>query len=148
MSCKLYVKEFTFDECSYRKQTIYQKLHNSNRNTISFIPHVCCYSYLSWIATSQGLSLTTLFSSKSIFLMQMLKTVSITFFNSELTRTLYSVWFLQICSGNNNTSLLLYDCKDIHLINKSVTSPYAQAQGGILLKFNILCLHYVTHHCT
>ena len=41
-----------------------------------------------------------------IFLMQMLKTVSISFINCELVRTLYSVGYIQICSGNNNTSLL------------------------------------------
>ena len=34
--------------------------------------------------------------------------------------------FFQICSGNNNTSLLLYACKVIHLIKKRVTSPYVQ----------------------
>ena len=32
----------------------------------------------------------------------------------------------QICSGNSNTSLLLYTCKVIHLINKGVISPYVQ----------------------
>ena len=46
-----------------------------------------------------------------------------------------------IYSGNNNTSLLLYACEVLHLINKSVTSPYVQKQGGLLLKPNILRLH-------
>ena len=32
----------------------------------------------------------------------------------------------QVCRGNNNTSLLLYACEIIHLINKRVTSPYVQ----------------------
>ena len=32
----------------------------------------------------------------------------------------------EICTGNNNTSLLLYACEVIHLINKGVTSPYVQ----------------------
>ena len=32
----------------------------------------------------------------------------------------------QICSENNNTSLLLYACEVIHLINKDVTSLYVQ----------------------
>ena len=32
----------------------------------------------------------------------------------------------QICSENNNTSLLLYACEVIHLINKGVISPYVQ----------------------
>ena len=32
----------------------------------------------------------------------------------------------QICIGNNNTSLLLYACEVIHLINMCVTSPYDQ----------------------
>ena len=53
----------------------------------------------------------------------------------------------QICSRNNKTSLLLYACEVIYLINKGVISPYVQEQGGILLKFNILRLHYVTHYC-
>ena len=54
----------------------------------------------------------------------------------------------QICSGNDNISLLLYVCEIIHLINKGITSLYVQEQGGTLLKFYILCLHYITHHCT
>ena len=42
-----------------------------------------------------------------------------------LVRTLYSVGFcFQICSGNNNKSLLLYACEVIHLINKGVISQY------------------------
>ena len=32
----------------------------------------------------------------------------------------------QICGGNNNTSLLLYACEVIHLINEGVTSPYVR----------------------
>ena len=32
----------------------------------------------------------------------------------------------QICSGNNNISLLLYACEVIHLINKDVTSSHVQ----------------------
>ena len=32
----------------------------------------------------------------------------------------------QICSENNNASLLLYACEGIHLINKGVISPYNQ----------------------
>ena len=39
----------------------------------------------------------------------------------------------QICSENNDASLLLYACEVIHLINKGVISPYVQVQGGILL---------------
>ena len=54
--------------------------------------------------------------------------------------------FFQICSGNNNASLLLYTCEVIHLINKGVISRYVQEKGGILLKFNILRLQYVTHN--
>ena len=52
----------------------------------------------------------------------------------------------QICCGNNNTSLL-HACEVIYLINKGMISPYAQEQGEILLKFNILRVHYVTHYC-
>ena len=53
----------------------------------------------------------------------------------------------QICNRNNKTSLLLYASEVIYLINKGVISPYFQEQGGILLKFNILHLHYITHYC-
>ena len=72
----------------------------------------------------------------------MLKTVSISFINYE-----HFIWwgFFQICSGNSNTSLLWYACEVIHLINKGVISPYVQELGGIVLKFNILRLHYVTY---
>ena len=59
-----------------------------------------------------------------IFLMQMLKTVSISFIDSELVRTLHSMGCFQICSGNSNTSLLLYAYEVIHLINKDVISRY------------------------
>ena len=125
-------------------QAIYQKLRNSHRKTSSFIHHLCYFSYLLWIAPSEGHSLTTLFSTKMRgrkqpqehqhpspillhfchsspasgktilnlrslrkfkharhidqrlcnFLLQMLKTVSILFINSELVTTLYSVWLL------------------------------------------------------
>ena len=54
---------------------------------------------------------------------------------------------LLISSENNNTTLLLCACEVIHLINEGVISPYVQEYGGILLKFNILRLHYVTHYC-
>ena len=53
----------------------------------------------------------------------------------------------QTASRNKKTSFLLYTCEVIYLINKGVISLYVQKQGGILLKFNILCLHYVTHYC-
>ena len=56
--------------------------------------------------------------------MQMLKTVSISFIDSELVRKLRSVGCFQIFSGNSNTSLLLYAYEVIHLINKDVISRY------------------------
>ena len=59
-----------------------------------------------------------------MFLIQMLIIVGISFINSELVKTLYSVGLLQICSGNNNASFLLYAWEDMHLINKDVTSLY------------------------
>ena len=49
----------------------------------------------------------------------------------------------QIYCRNNKTSLLLYACEAIYLINKGVISPYVQEQGEIRLKFIILRLHYV-----
>ena len=63
-SSRSYTKEFTFDKSSFIKYTIHQKLRNSNGNTFSFIPHVCYFSYLPWIAASEGRRLTTLFSTK------------------------------------------------------------------------------------
>ena len=63
-STRLYANEFTFDKRSCRKWNIYQKLRNSTRNTFSFIPHVSYFSYLPWIAASEGRNLTTLFSTK------------------------------------------------------------------------------------
>ena len=115
-------------------KTDYQKLANSNGNTFSFIPHVCYFSYHPSIAASEARSLTTLFFTKMRGWKHSHKNISIPVF--------------QICSRNNKTSLLLYVWEVIYLINKGVISPYVQEQGGILLKQNIICLHYVTHYCT
>ena len=185
-SSRLYAKEFSFDKSSSIKQTIYQKLHNLNGNTFSFIPHVCYFSYHPQIAVSEGQSLTTQehqhpcpipleFHHSSPPLcknhkkpevdkkIQACETLTLTegfVFSScrcskqSVSRLLTLNWSehfircgcFQICSGNNNT-LLLYACEVIHLINKGVTSSYVQEQGGILLKFNVLRLHYVTHYC-
>ena len=64
MSSRLYAKEFNFDKSSSIEQTIYQKLRNWNRNTCSFIHHVCYFSYHLSIAASKAQSLLTLFSIK------------------------------------------------------------------------------------
>ena len=58
-SSRLYAKEFSFDKSSSVKQTTYQRLHNSYKNTFGFMPHVCYFSYHPWIAASEGRSLTT-----------------------------------------------------------------------------------------
>ena len=47
----------------------------------------------------------------------------------------------------NNTILYQNDGRVIYLINKGVISLYVLEQGRMLLKFNILRLHYVTHYC-
>ena len=47
----------------------------------------------------------------------------------------------QIRSRNSKTSLLLHAWEVIYLINKGVISSYVLEQGGMLLKFNILCPH-------
>ena len=63
-----------------------------------------------------------------IFLVQMLKTVSISFINSKLLNWLEHFILrgcFQIYSGNNK-SLLLYACEVIHLINKSANSQDVQ----------------------
>ena len=64
-----------------------------------------------------------------IFLVEMLKTVSISFINSKLLNWLEH-FILRDCfqfySGNNNKSLLLYACEVIHLINKSANSQDVQ----------------------
>ena len=65
-----------------------------------------------------------------IFLMQMLKTVSISFINCEFIRTLYSVGLILNLQRKQVMILL-----------------YVQEQGGILFKFNFLRLHYVTDNC-
>ena len=110
-SSRLYAKEFSFDKSCSMKWTIYQKLRHSNGNTFSFIPHVCYFSD------------TFINRELCIFLVQMLKTVSILFINPE-----HFIWwsFFQICSESNNPSLLLYACEVFHLINKGVISPYVQ----------------------
>ena len=61
---QIYAKEFTFDNRSCIKKTIFQKMCNSNSNTLSFIPHLCYFSYLHWAAACEGQSLTTLFPTK------------------------------------------------------------------------------------
>ena len=131
---RLYAKEFTFDKSSSVKQTIYQKLHNSNGNTSGFIPHVYYFPYYPSIAASEAQSLTTFFSAKM---------------RGQETQSHKNINILvfQICSGNNNASLLLHACEVIHLINKGVISPYVHEQRGMLLKFNILRLHYIPHYC-
>ena len=50
----------------------------------------------------------------------------------------------QICSGKNNTLLLVYAYEVIHLINKGVISLYVQEWSGV----TIVRLHYVTYYCT
>ena len=55
----IYAKEFRCDKTSSMKQTIYQKLRNSNRNAFRFIPHVCYIPYHPWIAASESWSLRT-----------------------------------------------------------------------------------------
>ena len=170
------------------KQTIYQKLRNSNRNTFSFIPHVCYFSCHPWVAASKGRSLTTQeyqhpcpiqleFRDSSPPLCknhkkpevakktQACETITLTksfafswcrCSKQSVSCLLTMIWsehfirwgFFQICSGNNNTSLLLYACELSYLISKGMIFPYVQEQGGILLKFNILRLHFVTHRCT
>ena len=119
---RLCAKEFTFDKSSSIKQTIYQNLANSNGNTFNFIPHVCYFSRHPSIAASETRTLTTLFSTKMGERKHSHKNINISVF--------------QICSRNNKTSLLLYACDVIYLINKGVISPYVQEQGRILSKFN------------
>ena len=65
---------------------------------------------------------------------------------NTVTRT-SAIPVFQIFSRSNKTLLLLYACEVIYFINKGLISLYVQEQGGILLKFNILRLHYVRHHC-
>ena len=67
MSNRLYAKEFTFDESSLIKQTIYQKLHNSNGNTFSFIPHVYYFSYLQGFNQPSQMSCNVIFPTERNF---------------------------------------------------------------------------------
>ena len=58
-----------------------------------------------------------------IFLMQILKAVNLLTVN--WSEHFFRWGYFQICSGNNISSLL-YPCEVIHLIKKSVISPYVQ----------------------
>ena len=153
-SSRLYAKEFSFDKSSSMKQTIYQKLHNLNGNTFSFIPHVCYFSYHPWIAASEGQSLTAQEHQHPCPILlefchsfppicknhekpevdkkiQACETLTLTKsfvfsscrcskqFVSHILTLNWSEHFIQwgffrICSGNSNTSLLLYACEVIH----------------------------------
>ena len=108
---------------------------NLNGNAFSFIPHVYCVSYFSYHRStdaSKVQNLTIHFSTKMRRRKHCQKKINIPVF--------------QICSKNNKTSLLLYACEVIYLINKGVISPYVQEQGEILLKFYIIRIYYVTHY--
>ena len=107
-------------------------MRNSNETSFSFISHVCYFSYHPSIAASEARSSITLFSTKMRGRKHSRKNINIPVF--------------QICSRNNKTSLLLYAWEVIYLINKGVISLYVQVQGEMLLKFDILHFHYVTHY--
>ena len=62
-SSRLFAKKFNFDKNSSIKQTIYQKLDNSNGNTFSFISHECSFSYHPRIVASKT-GVQQLFSAK------------------------------------------------------------------------------------
>ena len=105
-------------------------MRNSNETTFSLISHVCYFSYHPSIAASEARSSITLFSTKMRGRKHSRKNINIPVF--------------QICSRNNKI-LLLYAWEVIYLINKGVIAPYVQVQGEMLLKFDILHFHYVTH---
>ena len=145
-SSRLCAKEVFFDKSASVKYIIYKKLRNSNESTFSFIPHAC-YFFI-WPLDC--------FFRRSEFINYL--HYQIHGERNTVTRTLISLpqtlnWSkhfigwgcFEICCGNNNTLLLLYACDVIHLINKGLTLPYVQEQGGILLKFNILRFHYATY---
>ena len=94
---------------------------------------MCQFSYPPSIAASKTRSLTTPFSTKMR--------------GEETQSQEHQHTCLPNCSRNNKTSLLLYAFEVIYLINKGVISPYVQEQGEILLKFNILNLHYIKQYC-
>ena len=62
-SSRLFAKKFNFNKSSSIKQTIYQKLDNSNGNTFSFISHECSFSYHPRIVASK-IGVQQLFSAK------------------------------------------------------------------------------------
>ena len=121
----------------FSKQIICEAIHFwlKFKYKIDYLPKigVCYFSYHPSIAASETRILTTLVSTKIRGEINSHKKVIIPLF--------------QTASRNKKTSFLLYTCEVIYLINKGVISLYVQKQGGILLKFNILCLHYVTHYC-
>ena len=62
-SSRLFAKKFNFDKSSSIKQTIYQKLDNSNGNPFSLISNECSFSYHLRIVASK-IEVQQLFSAK------------------------------------------------------------------------------------
>ena len=132
LASRLYAKESTFDKSLSIKQTIYnikleRKYFQFNSSCMLFflVPQYCCFQ-------NSEFNNTLLYQNEGR--------------GNTVTRT-STIHVFQIFSRSNKTSLL-YACEVIFFINKGLISPYVQEQGGILLKFNILRLHYVTHYCT
>ena len=113
------------DKSSTIKQTIYQKLANWNGNYFSFIPHL-----LFFLSPQYSCFWKTEFNNSSLP----------NWGERKHSHKNINIPVFQICRGNNKTSLSLYACKVIYLINKGVISLYVHKQGGILLNFNILHL--------
>ena len=130
---RLYAKESTFDKSLSIKQTIYniklqRKYFQFHSSCMLFflVPQYCCFQ-------NSEFNNTLLYQNEGR--------------GNTVTRT-SAIPVFQIFSRSNKTLLLLYACEVIYFINKGLISLYVQEQGGILLKFNILRLHYVTHYCT
>ena len=62
--------------------------------------------------------------------------------------TLAQVFSCEFCKISTNTFSYRTPpvAASLYLINKGVISPYVKEKGGILLKFNILPPHFVTHY--
>ena len=156
-SSRLYAKEFSCDKSSSIKQTIYQKLHNLNGNTFSFSLHVCllfispldcCFRRLEFnntlLCPFYQISVTPPPLCRNHTKPKTDKQIQAC---ERLTVTELCM-FLYICSEQSvgqNTLFGGVAFKYIVEISQGVTSSYVQAQGGILLKFNILSLYYVRY---
>ena len=125
---RLYAKEFTFDKSS--SITIYQKLHNSNGNNYSscmlffLSPQHCCFS--------SEFNNTLLYQNEGAV--------------NTVARTSSSLSFKFVVEIIIHHYYCMLEKSFIWLTRAWFHHMFRSKQGKMLLKFNILHLHYVTHY--